>query len=349
MLIGAHVSPAGGPAKAVERGAEQGAQAIQIFNQNPRAWKPTRLRRRAGRGLPRGHGLQQGRGAPDPRRLPPQPRLATSASSATRRWPRWSPRCRRATGWAPTPSSCIPGRRRRATSGRPSSAREGHRQGARAQRPLRAAPRGHRRRGRDARPLVLRAGRAARRVGRRQAPGRLPGLLPPAGLRLRHPHGRGPGRRSSTTSTRRSAWAGCGSLHLNDSQTPLGSNRDRHARVGQGELGDEGCAVFLSEPRFEDLPCVLETPGPDGSYAKELRKTRTAARAGTEGARLRGRRRRTATPRPRSSGEARGRWGEPIPAAPACASGAYAGCARSAAGPSTCSSSARRLGVGLTR
>src|SRR5215210_7312723 len=41
MLIGAHVSPAGGPAKAVERGAEQGARAIQIFNQNPRAWKPT--------------------------------------------------------------------------------------------------------------------------------------------------------------------------------------------------------------------------------------------------------------------------------------------------------------------
>src|ERR671916_3332117 len=40
MLIGAHVSPAGGPAKAVERGVERGAQAIQIFNQNPRAWKP---------------------------------------------------------------------------------------------------------------------------------------------------------------------------------------------------------------------------------------------------------------------------------------------------------------------
>src|SRR3954452_21080954 len=41
MLIGAHVSPAGGPAKAVERGAEKGARSIQIFNQNPRAWKPT--------------------------------------------------------------------------------------------------------------------------------------------------------------------------------------------------------------------------------------------------------------------------------------------------------------------
>src|SRR3954451_19171166 len=41
MLIGAHVSPAGGPAKAVQRCAEIGARSIQIFNQNPRAWKPT--------------------------------------------------------------------------------------------------------------------------------------------------------------------------------------------------------------------------------------------------------------------------------------------------------------------
>jgi len=40
MLIGAHVSPAGGPAKAVARGVQRGARAIQIFNQNPRAWKP---------------------------------------------------------------------------------------------------------------------------------------------------------------------------------------------------------------------------------------------------------------------------------------------------------------------
>ena len=41
MFIGAHVSPAGGPANAVERGVERGCDAIQIFNQNPRAWKPT--------------------------------------------------------------------------------------------------------------------------------------------------------------------------------------------------------------------------------------------------------------------------------------------------------------------
>ena len=42
MLIGAHVSPAGGPAKAIERGQEMGARSIQIFSQNPRAWKPSR-------------------------------------------------------------------------------------------------------------------------------------------------------------------------------------------------------------------------------------------------------------------------------------------------------------------
>ena len=56
-----------------------------------------------------------------------------------------------------------------------------------------------------------------------------------------------------------------GSLHFNDSQTPLGSNRDRHANAGEGELGKEGCMVFLSTPAFEDLACVLETPGVERS------------------------------------------------------------------------------------
>jgi deoxyribonuclease-4 len=63
-----------------------------------------------------------------------------------------------------------------------------------------------------------------------------------------------------------------GSLHLNDSRNPLGSNRDRHADIGEGELGETGCAAFLSEPRFDELPCVLETPGPDrhGPTRQEL-------------------------------------------------------------------------------
>jgi deoxyribonuclease-4 len=56
-----------------------------------------------------------------------------------------------------------------------------------------------------------------------------------------------------------------GSLHLNDSQTPLGSNRDRHANVGEGELGLDGCEAFLSAPPFQGLPCVLETPGENRS------------------------------------------------------------------------------------
>ena len=53
-------------------------------------------------------------------------------------------------------------------------------------------------------------------------------------------------------------------LHVNDSQAPLGSNRDRHAPLGAGELGARGCAAFLSEPRFEGLPAIFEGPGVEG-------------------------------------------------------------------------------------
>lgn len=53
-------------------------------------------------------------------------------------------------------------------------------------------------------------------------------------------------------------------LHVNDSLTPLGSNRDRHAPPGDGELGPRGCAAFLSEPRFEKLPALFEGPGVEG-------------------------------------------------------------------------------------
>ncbi len=60
-----------------------------------------------------------------------------------------------------------------------------------------------------------------------------------------------------------------GSLHANDSASNLGSNRDRHAIMGEGELGEKGCAVFLSEPRFDRLPCVLETGRDHGAPAAE--------------------------------------------------------------------------------
>jgi deoxyribonuclease-4 len=61
-------------------------------------------------------------------------------------------------------------------------------------------------------------------------------------------------------------------LHVNDAAAPLGSCRDRHANIGQGEMGKRGLAAFLSEPRFEGLPATLETPGPNkkGSDKKEV-------------------------------------------------------------------------------
>ena len=58
-------------------------------------------------------------------------------------------------------------------------------------------------------------------------------------------------------------------LHVNDSLAPLGSNRDRHAPPGDGEIGARGCAAFLSEPRFEKLPALFEGPGKEGKARRE--------------------------------------------------------------------------------
>jgi deoxyribonuclease IV len=75
-------------------------------------------------------------------------------------------------------------------------------------------------------------------------------------------------------------------LHVNDSMTKLGSNRDRHAIPGDGEIGARGCAAFLSEPRFEKLPAFFEGPGTSGhapdkvdvDRMKELRRNGLRAR-----------------------------------------------------------------------
>ncbi|MFL5893981.1 MAG: deoxyribonuclease IV [Thermoleophilaceae bacterium] len=79
-------------------------------------------------------------------------------------------------------------------------------------------------------------------------------------------------------------------LHVNDSKVPLGANRDRHAGPGMGELGRDGLAAFLSEPRFEDLPALLETGSTerapllvDVQLAKELRAEGLRARGGRAG------------------------------------------------------------------
>jgi deoxyribonuclease-4 len=64
-------------------------------------------------------------------------------------------------------------------------------------------------------------------------------------------------------------------LHVNDAATPLGSNRDRHANVLDGLIGEE-LGVFLAHPLLQPLPAVMETPGPDnhGPDAAEMQKLR---------------------------------------------------------------------------
>jgi deoxyribonuclease IV len=73
-----------------------------------------------------------------------------------------------------------------------------------------------------------------------------------------------------------------GAVHVNDAAVPLGSCRDRHANIGKGEMGKKGLAAFLSEPRFEGLPATLETPGPDrkGSDKKEVALAKKLRREG---------------------------------------------------------------------
>ena len=78
-------------------------------------------------------------------------------------------------------------------------------------------------------------------------------------------------------------------LHVNDSMTALGSNRDRHAIPGEGEIGSRGCAAFLSEPRFEKLPALFEGPGTSG-HAPDKVDVDTMKKLRAQGLRARKRR-----------------------------------------------------------
>ncbi len=73
-----------------------------------------------------------------------------------------------------------------------------------------------------------------------------------------------------------------GAVHVNDAAAPLGSCRDRHANIGKGEMGKRGLMAFLSEPSFEGLPATLETPGPEkkGSDKKEVTAAKRLRREG---------------------------------------------------------------------
>jgi deoxyribonuclease-4 len=73
-----------------------------------------------------------------------------------------------------------------------------------------------------------------------------------------------------------------GAIHVNDAAAPLGSCRDRHANIGKGEMGKRGLSAFLSDPRFEGLPATLETPGPEkkGTSKAEVTAARRLRREG---------------------------------------------------------------------
>ena len=64
-------------------------------------------------------------------------------------------------------------------------------------------------------------------------------------------------------------------LHLNDSTHPFGSEKDEHAHIGEGEIGDEGFRNVVTHPALRDLPMVLETPEDDRGYAWNIEKIRS--------------------------------------------------------------------------
>lgn len=66
-------------------------------------------------------------------------------------------------------------------------------------------------------------------------------------------------------------------IHLNDSMTSLASHKDRHARIGEGEIGMDALVRLITHPALRDLPFYLETPNENDGYAREIRLLREAA------------------------------------------------------------------------
>src|SRR5271165_1167627 len=260
MLIGAHVSPAGGLPKAIERGVERGCRAIQIFNQSPRMWKPT---------VYRDEDVAAFREA-----------MAASPIDAVLIHAVYLLNC----------ASEDPGIRAKTLESLTHSLRVGQAIGASA---VVLHP-GSAKTG-DVGEAIARAGATIgealaesegcelhleNTAGAGGTLGRsfeeLAGLLEASGGGARlgvcldscHLLASGYDIRTASgmsavlrEATRRLGRGRIRSLHLNDSQTPLGSNRDRHANIGAGELGEQGASAFLAAPGLQRLPCVLETPG----------------------------------------------------------------------------------------
>lgn len=60
-------------------------------------------------------------------------------------------------------------------------------------------------------------------------------------------------------------------IHLNDSKNPLGSHKDRHEKIGKGEIGLEALSAVTRHPALKHLPFILETPNDEDGWAEEIR------------------------------------------------------------------------------
>ena len=59
-------------------------------------------------------------------------------------------------------------------------------------------------------------------------------------------------------------------IHLNDSQNPLGSHKDRHAKIGEGQIGKDALIRIVNHPALKELPFYLETPNDLDGYQAEI-------------------------------------------------------------------------------
>lgn len=264
MLIGAHVSPAGGLPKAIERGTQRGCRAIQIFNQSPRMWRPTSYSEQdvaAFREAMGGseidavliHAVYLLNCASEDADI--RKKSLTSLTHSLRTGQRIG-----AAGVVLHPGSAKTGHVGQAIerAGKTIAQALADSEGCELHLENTAGAGGTLGRSFEELAQLIEAAGGDRRLGVCLDSCHLLA----SGYDIRTPAG--------TDAVIEEAVAALGkgrirSLHLNDSQTPLGSNRDKHANIGDGELGEAGCAAFLSAPGLQKLPCVLETPGHEKS------------------------------------------------------------------------------------
>lgn len=65
-------------------------------------------------------------------------------------------------------------------------------------------------------------------------------------------------------------------IHLNDSLNGMGSHKDRHAKIGEGEIGLEALVRVIRHPALAEIPFILETPNDDAGWTREIAVLREA-------------------------------------------------------------------------